>query len=251
MADVTNTFENQLYCDFSQAATKAIAGKDILLAIFNSTGDKLLAIAGQQGLKINRSKDTIEITSKDNKGGWKSKIGGMKEWTIDNDGIYVLDDESHIELGKYFDGDDPVCIKVIDTRHVKGLFGGLAIVTDYSFEAPFDDSMTYSIKLEGMGALVDLAGTNANQMPGLTVTAVTLNKATLSLTVGSSEKLVATIAPANAGNDTVTWISDTPTKATVSADGTVTGVATGAAKITVTTIDGEKTAVCNVTVTAA
>ncbi|AQT84290.1 phage major tail protein, TP901-1 family [Paenibacillus larvae subsp. larvae] len=160
-------FEDNLYCDFSGTATKAIAGKDILLAIFDKTGTKLLAIAGQKGLKINRSKDSIEITSKDTRGGWKSKIGGMKEWSIDNDGLYVMDDESHEALGQYFDGDDPVCIKVVNQRDKKGMFGGLAIVTDYSFEAPFDDAMTYSIKLDGMGALVDLTlSDKGNQMPG-------------------------------------------------------------------------------------
>ncbi|MGY3766840.1 phage major tail protein, TP901-1 family [Vagococcus vulneris] len=159
-------FENNLYCDFTASAAKAIAGKDIILAIFNSTGDKLLAIAGQQGLTINRSKDSIEITSKDTQGGWKSKIGGMKEWSIDNDGLYVSGDESHKELSKYFDGDDPVCIKVLNMKDKKGMFGGLAIVTDYSFEAPFDDAMTYSIKLDGMGALVDLEGKEeANKLP--------------------------------------------------------------------------------------
>ncbi|MFW6803098.1 hypothetical protein [Enterococcus avium] len=31
MPEVTG-FENQLYCDFSQSATKAVAGKNILLA---------------------------------------------------------------------------------------------------------------------------------------------------------------------------------------------------------------------------
>lgn len=167
MAEVTG-FENQLYCDFTQSATKAMAGKDIILAIFNSTGDKLLAVAGQQGLTINRSKDTIEITSKDTEGGWKSKIGGMKEWSIDNDGLYVRSDESHTELSSYFEGDDPVCIKVLDMKKKVGMFGGLAIVSDYSFEAPYDDAMTYSIKLDGIGALVDLLEKNANQLPGET-----------------------------------------------------------------------------------
>lgn len=166
MPEITG-FEDQLYCDFTGAASKAVAGKDILLAIFTSDGTKLLAIAGQQGLTINRSKDTAEITSKDTQGGWKDKIGGLKEWSIDNDGLYVADDESHKELGAYYEGDDPVCIKVVNTKTQKGMFGGLAIVTDYSFEAPFDDAMTYSISLEGKGKLVDLTTLEepADQMP--------------------------------------------------------------------------------------
>ena len=37
------------------------------------------------------------------------------------------------------------------------MFGGLAVITDYPIEAPYDDAMTYSLTLEGMGALVDLS----------------------------------------------------------------------------------------------
>lgn len=144
------------YCDFSTETAKAIAGKDILLAIFNEDGSKLLAISGQQGLTINRSKDSIEITSKDTKGGWKSKIGGMKEWSIDNDGLYTMDSESHTLLGAAFKDDLSVCVKVVDGKNKRGLFGGMAVITDYTVEAPYDDAMTYSISLEGQGELVDL-----------------------------------------------------------------------------------------------
>lgn len=238
-------FEDQMYCDFSQSATKAMAGKDIILAIFNSIGDKLLAVAGQQGLTINRSKDTIEITSKDTKGGWKSKLGGMKEWSIDNDGLYVRSDDSHVELGKYFDGDDPVCIKVLDMKNKIGLFGGLAIVTDYSLEAPFDDAMTYSIKLDGMGALVDLIDTNAPQLPEGTGS-IKLSKDTLALTVGGSETLTTTTQPEST---TVTFSSDNTSVATVTpTTGKITAVAAGSATITAKTKEGE-TATCIVTVT--
>lgn len=159
-------YENNLYCDFSATATKAIAGKDIILAIFNSDGTQLLAVAGQQGLTINRSKDSIEVTSKDTKGGWKAKVGGMKEWSIDNDGLYVADDESHKTLSKAYHDDELVCLKVVNQKTETPMFGGLAIVTDYSIEAPFDDAVTYSISLEGVGELVDLSDENAPLMPG-------------------------------------------------------------------------------------
>lgn len=61
-------FDNNDYCDFSSVAAKAVAGKNIVLAVFNSTGDKLLAVAGQKGLTINRSAESIEISSKDTEG---------------------------------------------------------------------------------------------------------------------------------------------------------------------------------------
>ena len=170
MAEITG-FENQQYCVFNDTGANAVAGKDILLALFDETGTKLLAIAGQQGLTINRSKDSIEVTSKDTKGGWKSKIAGMKEWSIDNDGLYVADDASHKALGKAFEDDIPVCIKIVNYKKKQAMFGGLTTLTDYSLEAPYDDAMTYSVSMDGMGALVDLSElTGANQMPGETTT---------------------------------------------------------------------------------
>lgn len=166
-------FDNNAYCDFSSASAKAVAGKDILLCVYNEDGTSLLAISGQQGLTINRSADSIEITSKDTKGGWKSKIPGMKEWSIDNDGIYALDDKSHEALSSAFEKGDPVCVKVINGKTQKGMFGGLAVITDYPIEAPYDDSMTYSLTLEGMGALVDLTlnPVTPDTMPGTGETA--------------------------------------------------------------------------------
>lgn len=161
-------FEEQLYCDFDSSTTKAVAGKDIILAVFDATGTDLLAISGQQGLTINRSADSIEVTSKDTEGGWKSKIAGMKEWSVDNDGYWVPSNESHQVIGKAFQNSDPVCIKIVNGKTKKSMFGGLAYVTDYSIEAPYDDGMTYSLSLEGNGALVDfsLIDTEAPQMPG-------------------------------------------------------------------------------------
>jgi hypothetical protein len=80
---------------------------------------------------------------------------------------------------------------------------------------------------------------------------VTLNKTTLLLGTGGTEQLIATIAPADATNKTVTWTSSAAAVATVNAtDGTVTAVAVGTATITATTADGNKTATCAVTVTA-
>lgn len=78
---------------------------------------------------------------------------------------------------------------------------------------------------------------------------VSLNKTKLTLAVDKSETLNATIIPASALNKEVTWSSDKPAVATVD-NGKVTAVAEGTATITVTTVDGKKTAKCIVTVTA-
>ena len=83
------------------------------------------------------------------------------------------------------------------------------------------------------------------------VTGVSLNKATTSIEVGETETLVATVAPSNASNQSVSWSSGSTSVATVSSSGVVTGVSAGTAVITVTTADGNKTASCTVTVTPA
>ena len=78
------------------------------------------------------------------------------------------------------------------------------------------------------------------------VTGVTLNKIVLELYMGGSETLKATITPAGATNQNVTWTSSKPTVATVDANGKVTAKSLGMADITVTTEDGGYTATCRV-----
>ena len=83
----------------------------------------------------------------------------------------------------------------------------------------------------------------------VSVTSVKLNKSTLTLTEGDSEKLTATVYPDNASNKNVTWTSSNTSVATVSG-GTVRAMKSGTATIKVTTTDGGKTAECQVTVKA-
>lgn len=82
----------------------------------------------------------------------------------------------------------------------------------------------------------------------LAVTGVSLNMATANIAVGDIETLVATVEPENATVKTVIWSSDDPDVATVDSAGKVTGVASGNATITVTTVDGDFTDTCEVTV---
>lgn len=83
------------------------------------------------------------------------------------------------------------------------------------------------------------------------VTSVTLNMHTDTLNPDGTAQLTATIAPADATNQSLTWSSSNAAAATVSQTGLVTAVAAGTANITVTTKDGNKTDTCAVTVQAA
>lgn len=88
---------------------------------------------------------------------------------------------------------------------------------------------------------------SANVAP-VHATGVTLDKTLASVKQGKTITLTATVEPADAVNKNVTWSSNDASVATVN-NGVVTGVATGNAKITVTTEDGSHTASCTVTVT--
>ena len=99
----------------------------------------------------------IEINSKSTEGGWKDSLAGMKEWSIDNDGLWVASDNAHKALATAFKTGNPVCVKVYNGKTNTGMFGGLAVITDYPIEAPYDDAVTYSITLTGKGALVDFS----------------------------------------------------------------------------------------------
>lgn len=79
------------------------------------------------------------------------------------------------------------------------------------------------------------------------VTGVNLNKSSMSLEVGKSETLVATVLPEDARDKTVTWSSDKETVATVK-DGVVTAVSPGTAIITVAAGAGAFKKTCVVTV---
>lgn len=75
---------------------------------------------------------------------------------------------------------------------------------------------------------------------------LTLNVKSLTLNIGQTEKLTATVLPENTSDKTVTWASDNEAIATVAADGTVTGVSVGVANITAKC--GDVSATCKVTV---
>jgi hypothetical protein len=99
--------------------------------------------------------------------------------------------------------------------------------------------------------VVSYCGSNNNGGGTIAVTGVSLNKTSTTLCVGvgsTTEQLFATVSPQAATNKNVTWSTSADGVATVSADGIVTPVGVGSATIMVTTVDGNKTATCDVAV---
>lgn len=128
---------------------------------------------------------------------------------------------------------------------------GKATVTINELEANTDYPVgTYKVARQnehGESSKVDVP---AFKTKPITVTGVTIAPKTASVDVGSTTKLSSTVAPSTATNKKVTYSSSADNIATVTADGTVEGVAEGEATITVTAQDGSKTDTSVITVSA-
>jgi len=93
---------------------------------------------------------------------------------------------------------------------------------------------------------------NGGTPPVIPVSGITLNQISATLVVGDTLFLSATVQPADATNQTVTWVSNNPSVATVNnSNGVVTAISSGEATIIATTEDGNHTAICVVTVNPA
>ena len=142
-------------------------------------------------------------------------------------------------------------------------FGRGSVLTAANISFKFEDNkllkLSYDMVMNGQTAHLSVVGKNHGTtkvtLPEVPLTpeivpvsAVRLSAETLSLTVGGSQLLTATVLPGNATDPTVTWKSSDDTIATV-VGGLVVGVSEGTANITATA--GEKSATCVVSVTAA
>ena len=115
-------------------------------------------------------------------------------------------------------------------------------------------SSTIAIKgIKATTSPVTITATNKNGLKGAcTVTVIQaiekieLNKTELSLQAPGSETLIATITPANATDQTITWTSSNTKAATVDQTGKITAVGQGTT--TITAKCGDKYATCAVTI---
>ena len=89
------------------------------------------------------------------------------------------------------------------------------------------------------------SGNSQTENKTVQATGVKLNTTSKSMTVNTTDKLVATIEPSNASDKTVTWSSDNTSVISVDQNGNIKAVGLGEANITVKTANG-KTATAKV-----
>lgn len=135
----------------------ASKGLDFLVMINTGTSvaPSFKPVAAQRGATLNRSAETLDITSKDSDG-WKENLAGLKEWSIDADGLLVESDDAFKKLETAFMDSEKIKIQLQTASGNK--YEGDAIITDFPIEAPYDDVATYSLSFTGAGKLAKIAG---------------------------------------------------------------------------------------------
>ena len=137
------------------ANTNPMSGVDVILKVNTGTTETPVwtEVAFQRGATLNRSADTIYVSYKGT-GAWKAYVAGMKEWSIDADGMYVFGATGFEALEEAFEDRTVIQVEIIDTYLGSGAgFKGNCFIVDFPIEAPYDGELTYSITLQGNGAL--------------------------------------------------------------------------------------------------
>lgn len=108
-------------------------------------------VGGQLGASLNRSAESIDITNKID-GEWASYLEGVKTWSIDCSGLYVIDDECLKLLEQAFYNNTEILAQITIGNNK---YEGKSIIVDFPLEAVYDDSFKYSIRLLGIGELTN------------------------------------------------------------------------------------------------
>lgn len=133
---------------------RKIAGAEVLLKVKQGEGT-LIPVAGQQGMTVNLSADTMDVTDKTSDG-WKTYMPGLKEWSIDQDVFYTVGDASNkLLLDAYLNGETVVVDVLAGKESEAGAihFTGEAYITSFPFDFSLDNAASVSMSLSGASAL--------------------------------------------------------------------------------------------------
>jgi uncharacterized repeat protein (TIGR02543 family) len=261
---------------FNQAGAdtpKVIAVKDIPVeAVEDKTAAYVVHI-----YKQNKTKDAYELADTQNKTGTVGDTvtadtsadtgftynplaeGSKREGTVTSDGkleLAVFYDRDKYEITYYLnDGVNPASnpkeyIYGVGTSTLLDPVKESCTFQGWYQNPDFGGNKTTYIGTEDTGNRKLYAKWSENGNDTIEVTGVTLNFTKLELKEGESKNLEATVEPEDATNKNVVFTSTDTTVATVDGNGKVTAVKAGTAMITVTTVDGSKTASCQVIVMA-
>jgi len=127
-----------------------------LVALYKDVSGTLTKVANLTSTDFELSKDTIDATNKDG-GSYKEFLVGLSGWTMNAEGIFEEDGgvtgiSAKDLLDDIIAGD---AVTVVMTSNVTGdlKLSGSAVITSFAWIAPVNDVSTFSVSLQGSGAL--------------------------------------------------------------------------------------------------
>jgi TP901-1 family phage major tail protein len=127
-----------------------------LIAIYKDVAGTLTKVANATSSDFELTRDTIDATNKDG-GAYKEFLIGLAGWTMNAEGLFE-EDGSATGISAKDLLDDIIAgtpITVVMTSNVTGdiKVSGSAIITSFAWNAPVNDVATFSVALQGTGAL--------------------------------------------------------------------------------------------------
>lgn len=106
-------------------------------------------VAGQLNATLNRSMAPIDITNKIT-GDWKESLGGIHNWRIKCNGLYVVNAEGLKALEDAFMNNEEIDVSV--SFGGQNYFGRV-LITDYPISSIYNAQLKYNVSLLGIGEL--------------------------------------------------------------------------------------------------
>lgn len=128
----------------------ANAGKDTILYI-ESNNDFVL-VGGQRNSPLSLGSDNLDGFHKTS-GSWGASIPGIKNWSINYEGLQILSDEGLQILEYAFRNDQEIHVKLVYKN--KAYREGWAYVTSFEDNNAHTDIHTVSVTLTGIGPISD------------------------------------------------------------------------------------------------
>ena len=216
------------------------------------SSDETVATVDENGLVTGKSAGSATVTVRTEEGGYTAQCSVIVEGEeivavtgvrLDNTGITVgvggtwqlnatVEPEDAENKSVTWESSDETVATVDENGLVTGKSAGNATVTVRTVDGGYTAQCSVTVEGEEVVA----------------VTGVRLDYEGITIDVGGTWQLNATVEPEDAENKGVTWESSDETVATVDENGLVTGKSAGSATVTVRTVDGGYTAQCSVTV---
>ncbi len=213
-----------------------------------SSGNDRIAAVNEEGVVTGIAAGTAVITATTEDGGFTAQCS-VTVYTVPAQGITVDDEASPSEIefgnagavvitfeplnttnkGLTWESSDPTIATVDENGVVTAVGEGHVTITATSADGGFTASKEIEIIYHHVESVV-------------------FAEETVELPEDSVRTLRVIFTPENASNKAVTYSSDNEEVVTVDSEGNIKGIKEGNAVITVTTEDGNKTALCNVTV---